>query len=92
MLLNNRTVTNTWVFTEQDMPGYEKTNQVKADPSMPPIPARLLYDRDRRNNNKGGGFANRGGGSWNKGQRKEPYIRKAIPSTKVPFCIKKDLC
>ena len=75
MVLNNRNVTNTWVFTEKDMPGFDGKAKVVQDPNMPAMPARLLYgDRDKKS------FAERQKGNFNKNQKREPYMRKAIPS------------
>ena len=84
MVLNNRHVTNTWVFTEKDMPGYgiEGLNPIRSavqQDNMPSMPARLLYGGDKKQS-----FADRSkGGSWKSGSappnNKPPYMRKAIP-------------
>ncbi|KAI5789144.1 transcription initiation factor IIF, beta subunit [Geopyxis carbonaria] len=71
--ITNLEVTNTYVFTEKDMPGYES----KAEPNEnEPIPSRLLYQQSRENNrDKNADTSKR---DW-KTQRHTPYIRKAIP-------------
>lgn len=86
MVLNNRSVTNTWVFTEKDMPGYHEngsgpTRKVAQQENMPAMPARLLYATDKKQS-----FAERSkGGSWKGGagaaggNKGNPYMRKAIP-------------
>ena len=93
MVLNNRQVTNTWVFTEKDMPGFDpsggagagagaggKKATVVQQEGMPSMPARLLYGEKPKQS-----FADRnkgGGGGWKKGQSgggQPPYMRKAIP-------------
>ncbi|KAF8419468.1 transcription initiation factor IIF, beta subunit-domain-containing protein [Tirmania nivea] len=73
MVLNNRSVTNTWVFTEKDMPGYHENGggpmrKVAQQENMPAMPARLLYGTDKKQS-----FADRSGSKGN------PYMRKAIP-------------
>ncbi|KAF8415286.1 transcription initiation factor IIF, beta subunit-domain-containing protein [Terfezia claveryi] len=85
MVLNNRSVSNTWVFTEKDMPGYHENGggpmrKVAQQENMPAMPARLLYGTDKKQ-----GFADRNKGSWKGGpgvaggNRGNPYMRKAIP-------------
>lgn len=82
MVLNNRSVTNTWVFTEKDMPGFETGNgpirKVAQQDNMPSMPTRLLYGTDKKQS-----FAERSkGGSWKSGggaNTKAPFMRKAIP-------------
>lgn len=83
--ITNMEVTNTFVFTEKDMPGYSsKMNTGGVKEGEPAIPARFLY-QDR--NKEGGGGGGGGGGNkgqWGKPQRYQPYIRKAIPSEIPP--------
>lgn len=82
--ITNMQVTNTFVFTEKDMPGYSsKMNTGGVKEGEPAIPARFLYqDRNKESSGGGGG----GGGNknnWGKPQRFQPYIRKAIPSKEL---------
>lgn len=83
--ITNMQVTNTWVFTEKDMPGYSsKMNTGGVKEGDPAIPARFLY-QDRNKESGGGGGGGGAKGQWGKPQRYQPYIRKAIPS-EIPSC------
>ncbi|KAH8149625.1 uncharacterized protein LAJ45_06256 [Morchella importuna] len=81
--ITNMEVTNTFVFTEKDMPGFSsKMNTGGVKEGEPPMPPRFLYqDRNKEGGgDRGGGGGGGGGkGNWGKPQRFQPYIRKAIP-------------
>lgn len=78
--ITNMEVTNTYVFTEKDMPGYESRGMGK--PGEVPIPSRLLYQ-----NQRSGGDGHGGGKKDWKNQRHQPYFRKAIPSMSLQTCL-----
>ncbi|CCX32913.1 transcription initiation factor IIF, beta subunit-domain-containing protein [Pyronema domesticum] len=65
--ITNMEVTNTYVFTEQDMPGYESKMETGVKEGDPAIPARFLYQNRNRNDKDKGK------------NRFQPYVRKAIP-------------
>jgi len=71
-------VTNTYVFTEKDMPGYENKLETGVKAGDPAMPARFLYQnkqREQKTNEDSPGASDKK--SW-KG-RYQPYVRKAIP-------------
>jgi transcription initiation factor TFIIF subunit beta len=67
--VTSESVTNTFVFTEQDLPGFKSKSRQKFDPSNANMPARLT----RPNNEKAKQ-------PWDPNKRFTPYFRKAIPS------------
>lgn len=70
MRITNLEVTNTYVFTEKDMPGFENKNDGNgAKEGQPAIPQRLI-NQHKNNQNK----------DW-KNQKFKPYTRKPISST-----------
>ncbi|KAF8254201.1 transcription initiation factor IIF, beta subunit [Wilcoxina mikolae CBS 423.85] len=78
--ITNMEVTNTYVFTEKDMPGYESKIETGVKDSDPAIPARIFYQNRCRE--RGRGEINTSGSvgckAWNS-NRYQPYVRKAIP-------------
>jgi transcription initiation factor TFIIF subunit beta len=88
--ITNMEVTNTYVFTEQDLPGYESKMETGVKEGDPAIPARFLYQNRQREQAKndgasttgssdgGGGSGGGHGKNW-KNNRYQPYFRKAIP-------------
>jgi transcription initiation factor TFIIF subunit beta len=78
--ITNMEVTNTYVFTEKDMPGYESKMETGVKDSDPAIPARFIYQNRHRERGRSE-IASSGsvsGKSW-KTNRYQPYERKAIP-------------
>jgi transcription initiation factor TFIIF subunit beta len=71
--ITNMEVTNTYVFTEKDMPGYESKMGTGVKEGDPAMPQRFLYQRQRERE-KGGEP-----GGIKKSNRYQPYARKAIP-------------
>jgi len=69
-------VRNTFVFTEQDLPGFKSKAKQKFDPATANMPARLT----RQKNDKP--FAKK---PYDPNKRFEPYYRKAIPSQYSAF-------
>jgi len=63
-------VQNTFVFTEQDLPGYKSKSSQKFDPALANMPARLTrparVDKPRE--------------PYDPNKKFKPYFRKAIPS------------
>jgi transcription initiation factor TFIIF subunit beta len=64
-------VKNTFVFTEQDLPGFKSKSKQKFDLASANMPARLT----RQKNDKGMSKQS------DPNKRFQPYFRKAIPST-----------
>ena len=74
--ITNLEVTNTYVFTERDMPGFEnKNNGQGGKDGQPPIPQRLLNQRQSHEKK-----------DW-KNQKFKPYTRKPISSTQRSLCL-----
>jgi len=72
---------NTFVFSEQDLPGFRARNKARTAAAAAGIPAYLLRQKDRvekPGENQGGG-----GRPWGRRNRQE-YFRKAIPSWSGP--------
>lgn len=68
---------NTFMFTEQDLPGYKNKSQ-GANNNIPPHLRRRHEQRDKpQQDNNGGSNTNNHGGVK---KRYQPYYRKAIPS------------
>ncbi|KAF8537233.1 transcription initiation factor IIF, beta subunit [Trichophaea hybrida] len=78
--ITNMEVTNTYVFTEKDMPGYESRMETGVKDHNPAIPARVFYQNRCRE--RGRGETNTSGSvgckAWNN-NRYQPSVRKAIP-------------
>ena len=75
-------VTNTYVFTEKDMPGYENKLETGVKEGEPAMPPRFLYQhrqKEREKANPEGAAASGSGGKNWKNNRYTPYVRKAIP-------------
>lgn len=64
---------NTYVFTEQDLPGFKSRSRQKFDLASANMPSRL--SRAKENNNKAPGKDR-----YDPNKRFQPYFRKAIPS------------
>src|SRR3569833_232972 len=68
---------NSFVFSEQDLPGFKAKNKARAEATAAGIPAHLLRQKDRvekpaQNQGHGHGHGRRG---------RQEYYRKAIPSS-----------
>ncbi|EPS38587.1 hypothetical protein H072_7687 [Dactylellina haptotyla CBS 200.50] len=75
MVVTDRNVKNTFLFTEKDMPGFENKARGIGNDGNPIIPSRLLqpektYDRK---------FGAKGANNNNNGKKFTPFFRKAIP-------------
>jgi transcription initiation factor TFIIF subunit beta len=64
-------VNNTFVFTEQDLPGFKSKSKAKFDASSANMPARLTRGKNEKSGTKQPHDPNK---------RFQPYYRKAIPS------------
>lgn len=62
-------VKNTYVFTEQDLPGFKSKAKQKFDIQSANMPARLTRPKVERPK-----------GPWDPNKRFQPYFKKAIPS------------
>ena len=65
-------VNNTYVFTEQDLPGYAAKNKAKADAIKAGLPAYLLKSKSEKENS---------GQSWERRKKGGVPPRKSIPSS-----------
>ena len=78
---------NTFVFSEQDLPGFRARNKARTAAAAAGIPAYLLRQKDRvekpgDNQGAGAGAAGGGGAGRPYGRRnRQEYFRKAIPSS-----------
>ncbi|KAL3418644.1 transcription initiation factor IIF [Phlyctema vagabunda] len=79
--LTQEDVKNTYVFTEQDLPGFKSKAKQKFDPVSANMPARLTrpkFDKPR--------------GPWDPNKKPKQYFRKAVPKRTVLLGrIKRDL-
>lgn len=64
------TVNNTFVFTEQDLPGFKSKSKQKFDLASANMPARLTRPAKVEKNR----------GPYDPNKKFTPYVRKAIPS------------
>lgn len=64
------TVNNTYVFTEQDLPGFKSKSRKGFDPRTANLPARLTRPRFDKTGEKA---------PWDPKKRFQPYFRRAIP-------------
>ena len=94
LTINGHDVNNTYIFTEEDLPGFKAKTQRRAEASALGIPLALLARReaeDKEKNDKekedadgaggAGGKSKKKGGDRSQGQQRwQPYYRKAIPS------------
>jgi transcription initiation factor TFIIF subunit beta len=69
--ITNQKVDNTFVFTEQDLPGFKSRSRQKFDLASANMPSRL----SRAKNDKGISKER-----FDPNKRFQPYFRKAIPS------------
>ena len=69
MDVTEETVKNTFVFTEQDLPGFKSKSNTKFDTASANMPARL--NRSRIEKQKG---------TWDPNKKFQPFFKKAIPS------------
>jgi hypothetical protein len=70
----SQAVQNTFVFTEQDLPGFKSRSRNKFDPLSANMPPRLNRSKVEKSTEKQ---------PWDKNRRSQPYYRRAIPSR---FC------
>src|SRR5258705_2655450 len=70
--VTSESVTNTFVFTEQDLPGFKSKSRQKFDLSNANMPARLTRPNNEKTKQP-----------WDPNKRFTPYFRKAIPSKPV---------
>lgn len=63
-------VHNTFVFTEQDLPGFKSRSKTKFDPSSANMPARLTRPKFEKTGDKQ---------PWDKKKPFQTYYRRAIP-------------
>lgn len=63
-------VRNTFVFTEQDLPGFKSRSRTKFDPESANMPARLTRPKFEKTGDKQ---------PYDKTKRFQPYFKKAIP-------------
>ena len=69
-------VKNTFVFTEQDLPGFKSKSRQKFDPASANMPARLTRPKNDKPISKQ---------PYDPNKRFQPYFRKAIPSKHSPY-------
>ena len=69
--VTDENVTNTFVFTEQDLPGFKSKSKAKFDASSANMPARLTRGKNEKPGTKQ---------PYDPNKRFQPYYRKAIPS------------
>jgi transcription initiation factor TFIIF subunit beta len=67
-------VDNTFIFTEQDLPGFKSKSRQKFDPATANMPKRLTKPKF----DKPAGIEKK---PWDKNKKFQPYYMKAIPST-----------
>lgn len=71
LAITAQTVNNTFVFTEQDLPGFKSKSKQKFDPASANMPARLTRPKNDKPMSKQ---------PYDPNKRFQPYYRKAIPS------------
>jgi transcription initiation factor TFIIF subunit beta len=69
--IQSETVQNTFVFTEQDLPGFKSRAKNKFDPESANMPARLNRAKVEKPGERQ---------PWDKNRKFQPYFKKAIPS------------
>jgi transcription initiation factor TFIIF subunit beta len=69
--ITEEAVKNTFVFTEQDLPGYKSKSKTKFDPATANMPPRLNRPKFERITDKR---------SWDKNKKDQQKIRKTVPS------------
>lgn len=82
----NTQVKNTFVFSEQDLPGFKAKNKARAEAAAAGIPAHLLRAKEARVEKPA-----HHGGYYHRRQRQE-YFRKAIPSGCPPSPVRRQRC
>lgn len=68
--ITSQAVDNTYVFTEQNLPGFKSKTQGKFESSTANMPARLNRERNQKERP-----------AFDKNKRFQPYFRRAVPST-----------
>ncbi|RKF77512.1 Transcription initiation factor IIF subunit beta [Golovinomyces cichoracearum] len=68
--VTEKQVKNTFIFTEQDLPGFKSRTQTKFDPKSANMPARLVQSKSEKFTPKG---------VFDPNKRFQPYFRKAVP-------------
>lgn len=71
MQVKDEIVQNTFIFTEQDLPGFKSKSNIAFDPATANLPARLTRPQVEKTGVKQ---------PWDKNKRFQPYYRRAIPS------------
>jgi transcription initiation factor TFIIF subunit beta len=69
--ITSEKVPNTFVFTEQDLPGFKSRSRQKFDPATANMPARLNRARVEKSGDKQ---------PWDSSKPRVPWVRKGIPS------------
>lgn len=69
--ITSESVHNTFIFTEQDLPGYKSRSRTKFDLATANMPARLNRQRLEKVSDKR---------PWDKTKRDQQKFRKAVPS------------
>jgi transcription initiation factor TFIIF subunit beta len=70
-------VRNTFVFTEQDLPGYKTRPKIKPDPLSANMPPRLNQSRVDKPGERQ---------AWDKNKRSQPYYRRTVVPSKIALC------
>ena len=71
--ITQETAKNTFVFTEQDLPGFKSKSKQKFDPTSANIPARLNRGRIEKPGKQ----------PWDPNKKFQPFFRKAIPKRTI---------
>jgi len=75
LAIEDNNARNTFIFTEQDLPGFKAKNKARAEAAAAGIPAHLLRQKEREANSEQAQTYRR------RGRRgRQEYYRKAIPS------------
>ncbi len=69
--ITEEAVKNTFIFTEQDLPGYKSKSRKKFDPATANMPARLNRSKFERFSDKR---------PWDKNKKDQFKARKIVPS------------
>jgi len=70
--INSNDINNTFVFTEQDLPGYKSRSRPKAfDMATANMPARFQRQKQQEQQSRQ---------PYDPNKRFQPYLRKAVPS------------
>lgn len=72
---DTRQTKNTFVFTEQDLPGFKSKARQKFEPATANMPARLTRPKPDKNK-----------APYDPNKKFTPFVRKAVPSKLSYFC------